>query len=78
MKKNYNFIDDVVINKHNTLYATYTYTITKNNNLTNITDNNYYTKKINNTNNTTNNNTRHNHNNYEHNEIKRYINIKNN
>ena len=69
--KNCNFIDDVVINKHNTIYTTDTYTITKNHNLINITDHNYYTKKINNTNNITNNFTRHSHNNYEHNVIKK-------
>ena len=39
--------------------------------MVNITDNNYYTKKINSTSNTTNSITRHNHNNYEHNVIKK-------
>ena len=43
--------------------------MTKNNSLYNVTDNNYYTKKINNTSKITNNITRHNHN-YEHNVIK--------
>ena len=46
------------------------HTISKTNNLLNVTDNNYYTKKNINTSNTANNITRHNHNNYEHNVIK--------
>ena len=48
-----------------------TYNITKNNNLFSITDNNYYTKKNFNSHYITNNITRHNHNNYEHNVIKK-------
>ena len=59
------------INKHNTINTDDTYNITKNNNLFNITDNNYYTKKHFNTSNIANNITRHNHNNYEHNVIKK-------
>ena len=59
------------INKHNTINTNGTYNITKNNSLYNVTDNNYYTKKNFNTSNITNNITRHNHNNYEHNVIKK-------
>ena len=70
-KTYYNFTNDVLINKHNTINTDDTYNITKNNNLFNITDNNYYTKKNFNTSNITNNITRHNHNNYEHNVIKK-------
>ena len=44
-KTYYNFTNDAVINKHNTINTDDTYNITKNNNLFNITDNNYYTKK---------------------------------
>ena len=61
----------VFINKHNTINTNDTYNITKNNSLYNVTDNKYNTKQINNTSNTTNNITRHNHNNYEHNVIKK-------
>ena len=71
VKKTHNVTNDVVINKHNTINTDDTYNITKNNNLFNIIDNNYYTKKNFNTNNITNNITRHNHNNYEHNVIKK-------
>ena len=74
-KTYYNFTNDVVINKHNTINTYDAYNITKNNNLFNTTDNDYYTKKNFNTSNITNNITRHSHNNYEHNAIKRYINI---
>ena len=70
-KTYYNFTNDVLINKHNTINTDDTYNITKNNNLFNITDNNYYTKKIFNTSNITNNIKRHNHNNYEQNVIKK-------
>ena len=59
------------INKHNTINTDDTYNITKNNNLFNITDAQYFTKKNLNTSNITNNITRHNHNNYEHNVIKK-------
>ena len=67
----YNLNDDITLNKTNNNYYNGTCNITKNNNLYNITDNNYYTKKNFNTSNVTNNITRHNHNNYEHNVIKR-------
>ena len=58
-------------NKHSTLNTNATYNITKNNITFNTTDNQYFTKKINNTRNITNNITRHNHINYEHNVIKK-------
>ena len=70
-KTYYNFIDDITLNKTNNNYSNDTYNITKNNNLFNITDNQYFTKKNFNTSNITNNITRHNHNNYEHNVIKK-------
>ena len=70
-KTYYNFTNDVVINKHNTINTNDTYNISKTNNLLNITDNQYFTKKIEHKHNTTNSITRHNHNNYEHNVIKR-------
>ena len=65
----YNFTNDVVINKHNTINTNDTYNIRKTNKLLKITDNQYFTKKIENTHNITNIITRHNHNNYEHNLI---------
>ena len=67
----YNFTHDVFINNHNTINTNDTYNISKTNNLLNTTDNQYFTKKIEHNNNITNNITRHNHNNYEHNVIKR-------
>ena len=70
-KAYYNFTNDAAINEHNTINTNDTYNVTKNINLFNITDNNYYTEKNFNTSNTTNNITRHNHNNYEHNVIKK-------
>ena len=70
-KTYYNFTNDVLINKHNTINTDDTYNIIKNNNIFNLTDNNYYTKKNFNTSNISNNITRHNHNNYEHNVIKK-------
>ena len=70
-KTYYNFNDDITLNKTSNNSYNDTYNITKNNNLFNITDNNYYTKKNFNTSNITNNITRHNHNNYEHNVIKK-------
>ena len=70
-KTYYNSNNGVFINKHNTINAYDTYNITINNSLFNITDNNYYTEKNFNTSNITNNITRHNHNNYEHNAIKK-------
>ena len=63
--------NDVVINKHNTINTNDTYNISKPNNLLNIPDNQYFAKTINTTSNITNNITRHNHNNYEHNVIKK-------
>jgi hypothetical protein len=70
-KTYYNFTNDVVINKHSTINSNDTYNITKNNSSYNVTDNQYFTKKNFNTSNITNNITRHNHNNYEHNVIKK-------
>ena len=70
-KTYYNFTNDVAINEHNTINANGTYNLIKIIDLLNITDNNYYTKKNFNTSNITNNITRHNHNNYEHNVIKK-------
>ena len=64
------FTNDVVI-KLNTISTNATYNISKTNNLLNKTCNKYYTKKNINTCNITNNITRHNHNNYEHNVIKK-------
>ena len=70
-KTYYNYNNDVFVNKHNTINTNGAYNITQNIDLYNVTDNNYYTKKMNNTSNITNNITRHNHNNYEHNVIKK-------
>ena len=70
-KTYYNSDSDVFINKHNTINTNDTYNITKNNSLCNVTDKNYYTKKVNDTSKITNNITRHNHNNYDHNVIKK-------
>ena len=70
-KTYYNFTNDAAINKHKTINANGTYNIRKTNNLWNTTDNQYFTKKISSTSNITNNITRHNHNNYEHNGIKK-------
>ena len=70
-KTYYNYNNDVFINRHNTINTNVTYSITKDNRLYNVTDNNYHAKKNFNTSNTTNNITIHNHNNYEHNVIKR-------
>ena len=70
-KTYYNFTNGVVLNKHNTINTNDTYNVTKINKLANVNDNNYFTKKIEHKNNITNNTTRHNHNNYEHNVIKK-------
>ena len=70
-KTYYNFNDDITLNKTSNNSYNDTYNISKNNNLFNITDNQYFTKKNFNTSNITNNITRHNHNNYEHNVIKK-------
>ena len=59
------------MNKTSNSYYNDTYNITKNNSLYNVTDNQYFTKKNFNTSNITNNIKRHNHNNYEHNVIKK-------
>ena len=56
-----------MIHKINTIYASGNRNVTKHSKLFNVTDNNYYTKGMNNTRNITNNITKHNHNNYEHN-----------
>ena len=65
----YNFIDDVAINKHNTIHSNGNTNVTKMNRLVNCSGNNCFAKKIEHTSNITNNITRHNHNNYEHNAI---------
>ena len=70
-KTSYNFNDDIAVNKTINRHYNYTYSIIKTNSTFNTTDNQYFTKKINNTSNITNNITRHNHNNYEHNVIKK-------
>ena len=81
VKKSYfHFTNDVVINKHNTININDTYNIAKKNKLYNATDNQYFTR-IHSTSNITNNITRHNHNNCEHNVIKKakkHINLINN
>ena len=59
------------INKQNTINTNDTYNITKNGSLYNVAGNNFYTKKNSNTSNITNDITRHNHNNYQHNVIKK-------
>ena len=68
----YNFTNGVVINKHITINANGTYTISKTHNLLNTTDNNYYTKKKFNTSGITNFITRHSHTNYEHNVVQKF------
>ena len=70
-KTYYDSNNGVFINKHNTINTNDTYNITNNNNLYNVTDKKYYTETNFNTSNITNNITRHNHNNYEHNVIKK-------
>ena len=67
----YNSNNGVFVNKHNTINTNDTYNIPENNSLCNATDNNYDTKKNFTTSNITNNITGHNHNNYEHNVIKK-------
>ena len=69
-KTYYNINDNVVIHKNNTIYTNDNRNVTKHNKLFNVTDNNYYAKEIEHTNNITNNITKHNHNNYEHNVMK--------
>ena len=46
-KTYYKFTNDVVINTHNTINTNDTYNISKTNNLLNITDSQYFTKKTN-------------------------------
>ena len=70
-KTYYDFTNDVVINKHNTINANDTYNATKTNKSVNFNDAKYFTKKTEPNNNTTNNVTRHDRNNYEHNAIKK-------
>ena len=67
----YNFVDGVVINKHNTIYTNDNINVININKLVIFCDNNDSTKKIEHTNNITNNITRHNRNNFEHNAIKK-------
>ena len=70
-KTYYNFNDDIASNKTSNNYSNDTYNIIKTNNTFNTTDNQYFTKKINNTSTISNNITRHNHNSYEHTLIKK-------
>ena len=70
-KTYYTVTNDVVINKHITINTNDTYSISKTNNLLDVTDNQNFTKKTEHKHNIANNITRHNHNNYEHNVIKR-------
>ena len=60
----YNDIDDAVVNQNNTIYTNDNRNVTKNNKLINVTSNNYYTKKMEHTNNITINITNYNQNNY--------------
>ena len=53
-KTNYMFTNHVAINKHNTLNTNDTYNISKTKNTFNTTDNNHFTKGVNNTSNITN------------------------
>ena len=64
----YNYGNGVFINKHNTINTNDTYNVTKNTSLYNVTDTNYYTKKISTI---ANNITRRNHKNCEHTVIKK-------
>ena len=70
-KTYYNSAHGVFINKHNTINTSDTYSITADNSLYNVADGQYFTKENSNTSNITNTITRHNHNNYEHNVLKR-------
>ena len=72
-KAYYNINDTIVIPKNETINTNDNRNVTKHNKLFNITDSHYYTKKINNTSNIANNITKHNHNNYEHNVIKKVV-----
>ena len=73
--KCYSFTNGVVINRHNIINTGDNYSLTKIHKLVNFSDNSYFTQEIEHKTNITNNITRHNHNNYEHNAIKRYISI---
>ena len=64
-------MDDVVINKHNTIYTNDDRNVTEINKLVQFNGNGYFAKIIDNTNNITKHITRHDHNNYEHNVIKK-------
>ena len=64
-----NFIDDVVINKLNTIYTNDSRNVIKINKLVKFNDSSHFTKKLEHTSSTFNNTTRQNHNNYEHNVI---------
>ena len=70
-KTYYNFNDNITLNKASNTYSNDTCNKIKTNNTFNTTGNKYCTKKIHNTSSITNDTTRHNHNNYEHNVIKR-------
>ena len=75
LKKTYYTINgNIVIHKQNTINTNDNRNVTKHNKPFNVTVNNYYTKKINNTSNINNASTKHNHNNYEHNVIKKVVN----
>ena len=67
------FIDDAVVNKHNTLYTNDNINVTIINQLVMFSDSNHFTTKIYHRSNIANNITRHNHNNYEHNVIQQVI-----
>ena len=62
----YSFIDDVVINTHNTIYTNDHRNVTKINELVNLNDSNYFTKNIEHTSSLTDTITMHNHYKYEH------------
>ena len=66
----YNFNDNITLNKASINYSNDTCDTIKTNSTFNATDNQYFTKKTNNTSTISNNITRHNHNNYEHYVIK--------
>ena len=65
------FTNDVAISKHNTINTNDTYNISKISKFVNFNGDKCFTKKIEQTNKITNNTTTHNHNNYEHNVIKK-------
>ena len=53
-KTYYNFIDDFIINKHNTIYTNGGINVTKTNKIVSVNDSSYFTKTIEHTNDTTN------------------------